>query len=121
MLRPPLKSVFAHSPMVQPVVIISSTISIFLSFTASTVFGFALVGAGVSCGAPILYASAARVPDMPKGSGLALMNTFTMGGFLFGPVLIGFISKAFSLPIAFGFIASLGIIWVFQARKVKLF
>jgi MFS family permease len=83
--------------------------------------GFAIVGAGVSCGAPILYASASRVPNMAKGSGLAIMNTFAMGGFLFGPVLIGFISKATTLSIAFAFIASLGLVWVIQSKRVKLF
>jgi Na+/melibiose symporter-like transporter len=92
-----------------------------LPFTFSAIAGFALIGAGVSCGAPILYASAARIPNMAKGSGLAIMNTFAMGGFLFGPVLIGFISKATTLSIAFGFIASLGIVWVIQSRRVKLF
>jgi hypothetical protein len=49
------------------------------------------------------------------------MNTFAMGGFLFGPVLIGFISKATTLSIAFAFIASLGLIWVIQSKRVKLF
>jgi len=86
-----------------------------------SIIGFAFVGAGVSCGAPILYASAARAPGMAKGSGLAMLNTFAMGGFLFGPVIIGFISKSFSLPIAFGLVAFLGIAWVFNSRRVKLF
>jgi len=101
--------------------IIGISISIFFPFTFSTIIGFAFVGAGVSCGAPILYASAARAPGMAKGSGLAMLNTFAMGGFLFGPVIIGFISKSFSLPIAFGLVAFLGIAWVFNSRRVKLF
>jgi MFS family permease len=101
--------------------ILGLTIAIFLPFTFSTIAGFALVGAGVSCGAPILYASAARAPGMAKGSGLAMLNTFAMGGFLFGPVLIGFISKTFSLPFALGVVGFLGIAWVFNARRVKLF
>lgn len=101
--------------------IIGLMIVIFFPFTFSSILGFALVGAGVSCGAPILYASASRLPGMAKGSGLAAMNTFAMGGFLFGPVIIGFISKAFSLTIAFGFIALLGLVWVFNSKRVKLF
>jgi MFS family permease len=90
-------------------------------FTFTAILGFAFVGAGVSCGAPILYASASRVPNMAQGAGLAMMNTFAMGGFLFGPVLIGFISKATSLSLAFGFIAFLGLVWVFYAGRVKLY
>jgi MFS family permease len=101
--------------------IIGILVVVTLPFTFSAIIGFALVGAGVSCGAPILYASASRVPNMAKGSGLAIMNTFAMGGFLFGPVLIGFISKATTLSIAFGFIATLGIVWVIQSKRVKLF
>ncbi|NBA86316.1 MFS transporter [Emticicia sp. CRIBPO] len=90
-------------------------------YTASAIVGFALVGAGVSCGAPILYASAARVPNMAKGAGLALMNTFAMGGFLLGPVVIGFISDAISLPFAISILAVLGGFWVFYSNRVKLY
>ncbi len=96
-------------------------IAIVFPFALVTIFGFALVGAGVSCGAPILYASAARTPGMPAGSGLAVMNTFAMGGFLFGPVLIGFISELSSLQISFSCVAVLGLVWFFYARKIALF
>ena len=96
-------------------------IAIVFPFAYSTIIGFALVGAGVSCGAPILYASAARTPGMPAGAGLAVMNTFAMGGFLFGPVLIGFISELSSLQFSFSCIAVLGLVWFFYARKIELF
>lgn len=96
-------------------------IAIIFPYTLTSIIGFSLVGAGVSCGAPILYASAARVPNMAKGAGLAIMNTFAMGGFLLGPVLIGFISNALSLQIAFALIAALGIIWIIQSKRVSLF
>lgn len=101
--------------------VVGILIAILLPYTFTAIFGFALVGAGVSCGAPILYASSSRLPNMPKGAGLAMMNTFAMGGFLFGPVLIGFISKGFSLPIAFSVIATLGLVWIYKAKQVKLF
>ena len=101
--------------------LIGISIAIFLPFTFSSILGFSIVGAGVSCCAPILYASASRVPNMAKGSGLAIMNTFAMGGFLFGPVLIGFISNAYSLQIAFGVIALLGLVWIIQSKRVSLF
>jgi MFS family permease len=101
--------------------VIGILVALVLPFTFSAILGFALVGAGVSCGAPILYASSSRVPNMPKGSGLALMNTFAMGGFLFGPVIIGFISKGTSLSMAFTLIATLGLVWIFYSKRVKLF
>ncbi len=96
-------------------------ISILLPYTATAILGFALVGAGVSCGAPILYGSSARVPGMAKGAGLATMNTFSMAGFLAGPVLIGFVSESISLPFAFALIASLALVWVLLVNKVKLY
>ncbi|RYU95327.1 MFS transporter [Emticicia agri] len=96
-------------------------LAILLPYTITAIIGFALVGAGVSCGAPILYGSSARVPGMAKGAGLATMNTFSMGGFLAGPVLIGFVSESVSLPFAFGLIATLALVWVFLVNKVKLY
>jgi MFS family permease len=96
-------------------------IAIFMPFTATTIIGFAMVGAGVSLGAPILYSSAARIPNMAKGAGLATMNTFGILGFLAGPVVIGFISKAINLPFAFGVITVLALLWSFLVSKVKLY
>ncbi len=86
--------------------------------TAAVLVGFAMVGAGVSLGAPILYAASAKVPGMAKGAGLATMNNFAMAGFLSGPALIGFLAKAFSLPVAFMVVAATAGIWVWQSRKV---
>jgi MFS family permease len=96
-------------------------LAIIFPYTMTSTLGFMLVGAGVSCGAPILYGSAARVPGMAKGAGLATMNTFSMGGFLAGPVLIGFISKSVNLPFAFSIVAVLAIVWAFLVNKVKLY
>ncbi len=96
-------------------------IAILMPYNSTSIIGFAMVGAGVSLGAPIMYSSAARIPNMAKGAGLATMNTFGIMGFLAGPVVIGFISKAISLPIAFGLIVVLALVWSFLVRKVKLF
>lgn len=96
-------------------------LAIIFPYTITAILGFTLVGAGVSCGAPILYGSAARVPGMAKGAGLATMNTFSMGGFLAGPVLIGFISKSINLPFAFSIVAVLALVWAFLVNRVKLY
>ena len=89
--------------------------------TLASIMGFGLVGAGVSCGAPILYGGAARLPNMAKGAGLATMNTFSIAGFLVGPAIIGFISKAANLSFAIGLVAILGLLWAFLARKIELY
>lgn len=94
-------------------------LAIFLQHTPTVLMGFAMVGAGVSLGAPILYAAAAKVPGMAKGAGLATMNTFAMIGFLGGPAVIGFIAKAFSLPAAFGLVAAAALFWAWRAGRMS--
>jgi MFS family permease len=96
-------------------------IAVLVPHTLTAILGFGLVGAGVSCGAPILYGSAARVPGMAKGAGLATMNTFSLAGFLAGPALIGLISNAFSLSFAIGLVAILALIWAFLSNRAQLY
>jgi MFS family permease len=97
------------------------SMAIALPFTTSAVIGFGMVGMGVSLGSPILYASAARYPDIPNSGGLALMNTFSMAGFLLGPVVIGFISDISNLAVALGFVAVLAILWFVKARSAVFY
>jgi MFS family permease len=85
---------------------------------AAVLLGFAMVGAGVSIGAPILYAAAAKVPGMAKGAGLATMNTFAMVSFMGGPAFIGLIAKGFGLPIAFLLVAGAAVFWAWRAGKM---
>lgn len=83
------------------------------------IVGMAIVGAGVSLGAPILYSSSARLKGYGKGVGLATLNSFAMFSFLGGPAFIGFIANLTSLRIAFGFVAFMCFIWLvvsFTAR-----
>ncbi|MCC6727635.1 MAG: MFS transporter [Saprospiraceae bacterium] len=86
---------------------------------AASLVGFAMVGAGVSLGAPILYAAAAKVPGMAPGAGLATLNTFAMAGFLGGPAFIGFLAKAFGLPTALAVVACFGLFWAWRASKMS--
>jgi MFS family permease len=100
--------------------ILGLLLAMIFPYTLTAIFGFGLVGLGVSCGAPILYASASRYPGMPAASGLAIMNTYAMGGFLLGPVVIGFISDLTDLPTAFGVVVILGVLWFFKSKSVSL-
>jgi MFS family permease len=101
--------------------IIGFLLAILAPYTISAIIGFGFVGLGVSLGSPILYASAARYPDIPHGGGLAIMNTFSMSGFLAGPVVIGFISDLTNLAFAFGIVAALCIAWWHLSRNAKLY
>lgn len=78
--------------------------------------GFMLIGLGVSVASPILYGEAAKVPGLPRGAGLATLNSFAMAAFLGGPVLIGFLAKALDLRTAFLFVAASAVWWVVQTR-----
>ncbi|MEP7268575.1 MAG: MFS transporter [Saprospiraceae bacterium] len=84
------------------------------------VLAFSMVGLGVSCGAPILYGAAARLPNLAKGVGLASLNTYSVATFLGGPVIIGFISTAINLRVALALISLIGLLWVFLTSKIKL-
>jgi MFS family permease len=96
-------------------------LAILLPYTMTTILGFGMVGLGVSLGSPILYAAAARIPDIPNSGGLAVMNTFSMGGFLIGPVAIGFISDLSNLAVAFGFVMALATIWYYKSRSAVFY
>ncbi|MFT5884408.1 MAG: MFS family permease [Arcticibacterium sp.] len=102
-------------------VIVGVVLAIAYPSTWTAILGFSLVGAGVSCNSPILYGSAARLPGVAKGTGLAVMNTFSMLGFMAGPVLIGFVSNASSLSWALSITIVLASIWTLLSVRVKLF
>jgi MFS family permease len=96
-------------------------IVILLPFTIISIIGFSLVGFGVSFSSPILYGSSARIPGFSAGKGLAILNSLGMIGFLTGPVLIGYISRASNLQIAFASLLVLIVIWGTMAKKVRLY
>ena len=99
---------------------IGLSLAVIIPQTAYVVVGFAMAGAGISCASPILYGSAAKSKDVPQGMGLAILNTFSISGFLFGPVLIGFIAQATNLRISFFSVVGLVVLWMVLTKKVKL-
>lgn len=84
------------------------------------ILAFGLVGFGVSCGAPIMYGAASKLPNLAKGVGLATLNTFSVSAFLGGPVIIGFISNAANLRVALSLVSLVGLVWVSLTTKIKL-
>ena len=72
--------------------------------------GFAVAGLGNSNLVPILFSAAGRDPVLGPGPGIAAVTTLGFCGFLVGPVVIGLMSKFFSLPVALSLIAVLGLI-----------
>lgn len=69
--------------------------------TVLTYAGFALLGFGTSAAYPLGVSAIAAMDDRYEASNIAFAATMAMGGFLVGPPLIGFLSEAFSLEVAF--------------------
>ena len=95
--------------------------AVLLPYAPTALLGFALLGAGSSLGAPILYSAALRVPGIAPAAGLATFATFSFVGFLAGPPLIGFIADAYGLPWGLLFVALLLLGSSILSRFVKLF
>jgi MFS family permease len=55
--------------------------------------GFALVGAGLANGSPVIYRTAGRVRDVPAGAGIATTVGIGYAGLLAGPPALGFVGK----------------------------
>ena len=96
-------------------------VAIALPFPSTALAGFALLGAGCSLGAPVLYSASLRVPGIPPAAGLATFATFSFIGFLAGPPIIGFVSEGFGLYYGLALVAVVLLLSAGLARLVKLF
>ncbi|CCH01906.1 major facilitator superfamily MFS_1 [Fibrella aestuarina BUZ 2] len=96
-------------------------LAVLFPYPPVALIGFALLGAGCSLGAPILYGAALRVPGIAPAAGLATFATFSFIGFLAGPPIIGFVADAFGLPWGLVFVAATLLISAGLSRIVNLF
>jgi predicted MFS family arabinose efflux permease len=95
-------------------------LAILVPIPAVSLAGFAILGAGCSLGAPILYSASLRVPGIPAATGLATFATFSFVGFLAGPPVIGFVAEAYGLNYGLGLVVILLFFCSGIARKIKL-
>ncbi len=95
-------------------------IAIIFPYLASAIFGFMLVGFGVSSVVPLVYGAAGKSKTLSPGIALAAVSTIGFAGFLIGPPLIGIIAAAFSLRISFTVIAVMAFCVVLLSSKVKV-
>ncbi|HZE83864.1 MAG TPA: MFS transporter, partial [Puia sp.] len=94
-------------------------IAVLFPWLLPAIFGFLLVGAGVSSVVPLIYSAAGRSKTLSPGVALAAVSTIGYLGFLFGPPFIGFIAQAFNLRVSLGLIAVLGSIIAVMASRTK--
>lgn len=86
------------------------SIALLLPVPYVSIFGFFLVGLGLSTIVPITYSIAGNTKELPSGVGLAMVTTVGYSGFLFGPPIIGFIADLSNLRIGLLVVAVLFII-----------
>lgn len=82
-------------------------------------FGFLLVGFGVSSIIPLIYSAAGRSKTMTAGMALAAVTSIGFLGFLIGPPLIGVLAGYASLRLSFSVIAIMGLTIAAVAGKVE--
>lgn len=95
-------------------------IAVAFPYLYSAIFGFLLVGFGVSSVVPLVYSGAGKSKTMSPGVALAAVSTIGFAGFLIGPPVIGFIAGIATLRASFTLIAAMGICVTIFATKAKI-
>lgn len=83
------------------------------------VFGFMLIGLGVSSIVPMVYSIAGNNKKVPAGKAITMVSSIGYFAFLFGPPLIGYVSQLSSLRYSFGIISVFGMLIIFLVAKIK--
>lgn len=97
------------------------SVSIVATSPTLAILGFTLVGVGFSTIIPIVFRSAANVPNVPPSLGVASVTSTGFTGFLIGPPLIGFLAEAFGLRVGLGLVLLLALISFAVSNKIKLY
>ena len=83
--------------------------------------GFMLVGLGISCIVPTLYSFVGAKSKTPVSIALTILSSISFIGSLIAPLLIGAISQAFDIRVAYMIIGILGGCIVFIVSFTKAF
>lgn len=83
------------------------------------VCGLLISGLGLSCFVPIIYSLAGNQKGVNPGMGIAMVNTVSGTGFLFGPSVIGLIAEHYNLRVSFIYVLIVTLILITLACKVK--
>ncbi|HEY8930485.1 MAG TPA: MFS transporter [Mucilaginibacter sp.] len=94
-------------------------LSVLLPYTVSAMLGFILVGLGVSCVVPMIFALAGKSKNMSSSSALASISTIGYIGFLLVPPFVGFVAHAINIRVSFGVVAFFGAMMVLLVSKIK--
>jgi MFS family permease len=92
---------------------------IFAPFAPAALFGFVMIGAGLSNVVPVLISASGRVPDVPPSVSIATVSTIASLGLLMAPAVIGFVGNLLGLQVAFGGLCVLLIVLSCSRRAVR--
>jgi MFS family permease len=98
---------------------IGLTLALVSAWIPLALFGFGLVGAGLSVVFPLTLSVAGRTSTQAAGTAIAAVATCGYLGFLVGPPVIGFMADALSLRVALGFVVLLCLCAAVCARAVN--
>lgn len=94
--------------------------SIFASFVPAMI-GFSMVGLGVAALVPTTFLLAGHSKKYSTGMAISIISSYSIVGMLIGPPLIGFLSHAVGMRLAFAFIALMGAcIWPLSAIYFRI-
>jgi len=93
--------------------------AVLFPYLISAIAGCLLVGFGVSCVVPMVYALAGKSTTMSPGLALAAVSTISFLVFLVGPPVIGFIAQLAGLRWSFALVAFLGLGTALLGSKIK--
>ncbi|WP_340065224.1 MFS transporter [Ascidiimonas aurantiaca] len=74
---------------------------VLLEFTIFAVFGFGLVGLGLSAIVPELFRLGGKTKGVDSAKGISFVAGSGFAGFLLGPVFLGFLARTSSLKLSF--------------------
>lgn len=80
-------------------------------------FGFALVGLGLSNVVPVLFSAASKVPDVSAAHGIAAVSSVGYLGMMAGPPLIGMVAEHSSLTVGLGCVVVFALVMAMSAQR----
>ena len=113
---------FNHSTVLKTnglLILAGMILSLAMTYPATVIIGFGLVGFGASSVIPIVYMLAAKTKDMAPSAALSAVSSVGFTGFLVGPPSIGFIAHEVGLRSALIIIALLGSMIYLLSSKAK--
>ncbi|WP_412467228.1 MFS transporter [Pedobacter sp. KLB.chiD] len=101
------------------IISIGMALAVIFPYLITAIFGFMLIGLGVSSIVPMVYSIAGNNRKVPAGKAITMVSSIGYFAFLFGPPLIGYVSQLSSLRYSFGIISVFGLLIIFLVAKIK--